>query len=305
MTILSPLNGSSNIILEKEIPSAYLVDLYKKQLDIDVGKYFNGIKTLKLYKCLETGYRFYYPFNTDGDSAFYESLQKHSWYYMDWKWEHDITSKYIRSADSVLEVGCARGGFLAGIESLCAKSVGLELNVSAAETAVEKGLEVFRQTIKEHALLHPERYDMVCSFQVAEHISSISEYLQASLDTLKTGGLLVLSVPNNDSLIFLTNPDISLNMPPHHMGLWDVNSLIKLQEIFRMRLEVIKFEPLQEYHLGYALNVSDRVIKGLADKYGFMSPLIMKAIRRFSVPSVKSLLNYLSGHTLLAVFRKI
>lgn len=305
MAILSPLNGSSNILLEKEIPSAYIVDLYKKQLDIEVDKYFKGIETVRLYECLETGYRFYHPFNTDGDSAFYEGLQKHSWYYMDWKWEHDIASKHIRPADSILEVGCARGGFLAGIKSYCAKGVGLELNVSAAEAAREKGLTVFSQTIQEHARLHPEKYDMVCSFQVAEHISSIREFLQASLDALKVGGLLVLSVPDNNSLIFLSNHDISLNMPPHHMGLWDANSLIKLQEIFRMRLEEMKFEPLQEYHLGYALNISDRAIQEVADKYGFLSPLIMKAIRRFSVPAVKALLEYMSGHTVMAIFKKI
>ncbi|MBI5713101.1 MAG: hypothetical protein HZC38_06710 [Chloroflexi bacterium] len=138
-------------MFEKNIRCDWLIANYQQQLGIDVSKYFAGLESIQIYKCLDTGYRFYYPFNVDGDGAFYEALQKFDWYYMDWKWEHQITSEMIKPTDKVLEIGCARGGFLNRVKEMGAESVGLELNRSAAEAAHARGLTVLDQSIQECA----------------------------------------------------------------------------------------------------------------------------------------------------------
>ena len=84
----SPITGKDNVLLEKEIPSSFLINEYKKEFGMNVEKFFKNIKTVCLYRCLDTGYRFFTPFTVAGDDTFYQELQKFPWYYMDEKWEH-------------------------------------------------------------------------------------------------------------------------------------------------------------------------------------------------------------------------
>src|SRR3989344_5783769 len=112
MQIKSPLTGSHNVRKESEIQTDFIIKKYQEGFGIDVRKYFKGIDVVGIYKCLDSGYRFYHPFNITGESEFYKALQKYPWYYMDWKWEHEETFKLIGSARNILEVGCAQGEFL-------------------------------------------------------------------------------------------------------------------------------------------------------------------------------------------------
>ena len=305
MHVKSPLTNSNNVVLEEEIPCSLIIENYKKRLNVDVQQYFRGLDTIQTYKCLDTGYRFYYPFNTDGDSRFYEALQKHSWYYMDWKWEHEIASTLIRPTDRVLEIGCARGGFLESTQRKGIKCVGLELNESAFEYGRRRGLEILDQSVQDHAQENPERYDVVCSFQVVEHIAAIKEFMQASIDALKPCGKLIVSVPNNDSLIFKCN-QIALNMPPHHMGLWDINSLIKMQQFFALQIEAIYLEPLQAYHVGYAQSVvGKRLSQELRHKYRFLAFFIQRIGNPFIRFGMREVAQYINGHTVMAIYIRV
>ena len=64
--IVSTLISNGNAIVKENIPVNKLIQGYKNQLGIDVSKYFKGIKEIKLYECLETKYRFYYPLYIEG-----------------------------------------------------------------------------------------------------------------------------------------------------------------------------------------------------------------------------------------------
>ena len=304
-TILCPLSGLPNVVLEKEIGCDWLIANYQQQLGIDVSRYFASLESIQIYKCLDTGYRFYYPFNVDGDGAFYEALQKFDWYYMDWKWEHQITSEMIKPTDKVLEIGCARGGFLNRLKEMGMESTGLELNRSAAEAARARGLNVLDQSIQDHARENPQKYDMVCSFQVVEHIADIRSFMQASLEALKSGGTLVVSVPNNESLVITQYPHNVSNMPPHHMGLWNMESLIRLQNIYNMELVNVFLEPLQPYHRGFA---DDLIMKERAErlsrKFGSAGRFYHKYTKGLISLTTSKLSDYMVGHTILAQYVK-
>jgi len=301
MQVHSPLTGSTNVVLEKEILCSFIIDDYRKHMDFDVTRYFHNLESIQIYRCLDTGFRFYYPFDIDGDSEFYKVLQKQSWYYMDWKWEHEIASMLIEQTDRVLEIGCARGGFLERINQKGIKCVGLELNESALECSRARALEVSNQSIEDHAKENQGQYDVVCSFQVVEHIAAVREFMQASINALKPAGKLIVSVPNN----FPNSPilkDNILNMPPHHMGLWDTVSLANLQSVFPLRLERLEMEPIQKYHLGYYQSyIRDRSIK----RY----PLLGRVINRISKSVTENILSDLSNfilcHTILALYEKL
>ena len=304
MKIKSPLTKLSNTELIKVLNTSFIMDCYKRQLNIDVSRFFRGIKKIQIYKCLDSGYRFYYPFVISGDSKFYEDLEKFSWYYMDWKWEHEIASNLINPKDRVLEIGCGQGSFLKKIQQKGADCIGLELNENAVLCGQDKKLKILNESIQDHAKKNHERYDIICSFQVVEHITHIKEFIKACVDTLKPGGKLIVSVPNNDSLIFLENKPI-LNMPPHHMGLWDINSLINIQQFFELELKYIYIEPLQHYHQGYAKNLLNlKLLEKMHNKLGFVANFFQNPLAKIVDFSVATISPYINGHTILAVYSK-
>ena len=304
MTPKSPITGSNNVILEKEIPISLIIDEYKNGLNIDVKSFFKSIENISIFKCIDTGYRFYSPFNTAGDDKFYQEIEKFPWYYMNNKWEHIIASNYVNKGNKVLEIGCARGSFLQTLKDKGAIVEGLEMNSDAARTCTNSGISVKTDSIEKFSLNNPNKYDMVCSFQVLEHVPEVKNFIQSSLSVLKPGGLMIISVPNNDSIIFQSNK-ISLNMPPHHMGLWDINSLIKLQKYFDMYVESVHLEPLQEYHSGYAMKLAYKNIETkLRKRIGFITKFIMPISRRIACTGVSAVTKFIIGHSVLIVFRK-
>ncbi|MFH0854065.1 MAG: class I SAM-dependent methyltransferase [bacterium] len=305
MNIKSPITQSNNTAFEKSISVEWIIEKYKKNLHIDVSKFFAGLKKIEIYKCLDTGYRFYHPFCISGDGKFYEDLEKLPWYYPDWKWEHSIAESLIKHSDKILEIGCAYGNFLEKMHKNGFECAGLELNESAVKDGIKKGLKILNQSIQNHSKENNEKYDIVCSFQVAEHIADIQKFLEDSISALKHNGKLIISVPNNDSLLFKCNDDLMLNYPPHHMGLWDINSLISLQKYFNLQIEGIYIEPLQSYHFGFAKAETERkFIKQTKNKYGIIYSLLKPLSKKFIDLNAVALTKYIIGHTIMAVYVK-
>lgn len=288
-------------MLEKEIPVKFLIDEYKNTLDVDVAKFFDKLNKIQVFKCIDTGYRFYYPFNTAGDSDFYSQLEEFRWYYMEWKWEHEVAKQIIKSGDKILEVGCGRGDFLKKLKDTnkTVDIAGLELNRKAVTEGRDVGLNVVEDTIEEHSANNSDKYDIVCSFQVLEHIHDIREFVQSCVKVLKPGGKLIISVPNNDSFIRHDKANI-LNMPPHHMGLWNSTSLKNLEKIFKLRTESVRYEPLQSYHVALYYNIMLTRIKYRAIK-SFLSHWL---VYKIAVRGIRLLRFFIHGHTILVTYKK-
>lgn len=303
MSIKSPVTGSNNVSFVKKISSSIIVDEYKK-LDIDVERFFIDKDSVSIYKCLDTGYLFYHPLDLTGDNLLYQKLEKFPWYYMDWKWEHEVASKFVKENDRILEIGCAKGSFLKKMKESGAIVEGLEMNPGALDKCTQKGLLASDVSIEKFSIDKKNLYDVVCSFQVMEHVEGVRDFLQSSISILKPGGLMIVSVPNNDSLIFRSN-DVSLNMPPHHMGLWNLNSLIKLQKYFNIKVESVHIEPLQKYHAGYAMKIAnENVLSKLYKKLGFLPRFLLPTIERFTYIGVSAVIEFMIGHSILVVFKK-
>jgi SAM-dependent methyltransferase len=301
MSPASPLTKSHNVKLVREIDVADIFIAYKTTFDIDVKNLFVGTDKVQLYKCLDTGYQFFLPLNIAGDSEFYEHFQRYDWYYMDWKWEHETARRLIGSTDKVLEIGCGRGSFIERLAKNNVNCAGLELNLDAVRICQEKELEVFEQGIWEHASDNGGRYDVVCAFQVVEHIADIRGFLKASLAALRKGGKLIISVPNDDSFLGLDENNI-LNWPPHHMGLWNERLLRKLADLFSIRLDKIYIEPLQSYHCDYYL---DTVSHHREKKYGFAGKILNRLTRNLLAKLVNKYPQSIKGFTALAEYTKL
>lgn len=281
------------------IPAEKVINLYRKRLSISIDDEFET-DYIELFECESSGYKFYHPPNLAGGGRLYEQLQKFTWYYMPWKWEHDIAQKYIREGDSILEIGCGNADFLYHLsQKYRVDLTGLELNERAIQTASQKGIKIVNQSIQEYSELFPEKHDFVCFFQVLEHIYNVQEFISSAVKSLRRGGLLVVSVPNNESFIRLDKKD-ALNMPPHHMGLWDKKSLTYLTEIFPLELLDMRNEPLQRYHLNWYMSIYEE------NQKGFLKRIFVKLNLYFIIKAMLKLVpSLVSGHTILAVYRKV
>jgi SAM-dependent methyltransferase len=305
----SPITGGRDVTLVQETDCATLTSQYKKTFGVDISYLLKAHKTLGLYKCNDSGYRFYYPSDIVGDSAFYHRLEANDWYYMPTKWEFNEALKFIQDDSSVLEIGAGRGDFLSNVQARFprASCTGLELNEKAARAAQARGINVVVESAGEHAKHYPLGYDVVAAFQVLEHCPNPMEVLRDGLGMLRPRGLLVVGVPDNSARpsasIFVRSNDI-LNMPPHHQGLWDIPSLSFLQKVLPVRLEHIALEPAIASH--HSNSYRGLMKQDLVYRFGRLLGLVIYAIGRpFYDHALHHLNQYLPAHSVLAVFRKL
>jgi len=299
----SPINNESDVVLEKEIAVDRIVNLYKKKYLIDVRKYFLNLEKVGLFKCIKTGYRFYTPFNIAGDSDFYIHFQQYDWYYMPWKWEHEIVLAFIKPENKILEVGCGEGAFLKKIHELTdVECVGLELNESSVLNSQK--IKIENSTIEEYSENNKQQFELVCSFQVLEHISHVNSFIKAQVDCLKRGGLLIISVPNNNSFTKYDKKH-ALNMPPHHIGLWDEESLKSLEKYFELKFKKIFYEPLQPYHFSwYTILILQKYMGSFASKILHRSIMYM-GLQSLIDKYLTKKASQIKGHSIMIIFEKI
>lgn len=252
---------SSNVKAVEQLDTRILSDLYKKRAKVEVSHFFKQEK-IDLCECADCGLLFYNPIIL-GDGKFYEDLQNYEGYYLEEKSDYLEACKHISENDDVLEVGCGAGFFTNFIKP---KSyTGLEFNDKAIQIAQGKGLNVKKELLHEHALQNEGKYDVVCFFQVLEHVESPREFLQDALKCLKKGGKMILAVPAEDSFI-ARQVNFYLNMPPHHVSRWKDKTLTKISEIFNVKLFSLIHEPLLNIHYEFYYKVKNFEI--LRKKFG-------------------------------------
>lgn len=99
----------------------------------------------------------------------------------------------------ILDVGCATGIFLNGMQQRGWQAVGIEPSHFAAEYARKRfGLEVVEGFL-EDTNFAAESFDAVSLWDVLEHVYSPAETLAEIARLLKPGGWLVMSLPNPES----------------------------------------------------------------------------------------------------------
>jgi 2-polyprenyl-3-methyl-5-hydroxy-6-metoxy-1,4-benzoquinol methylase len=290
MKITSPIIRDGDTKKIASIESKDIIDLYRKQSNIDVSRFFTNVESVRIYECIQTGYRFYYPFTLIGDGKFYADLQNIKMqsnvdYYRDWSYDNEFAFATISERDNVLEIGCGTGKFLERLKARKASFVGLELNVQAVDIAQQKGMDVRHELIEDFANYNQGLFTHVCAFQVLEHIASINSFISSSVKCLKSGGKLIFGVPNNEPYFQRFNEYETFNLPPHHMGLWNLKAFKNLADIFSLKFDDYIYEPskgrvLADAYLRTKLWMG---VKSLPRKHSFWDKAKMLAVSPFSV----------------------
>jgi SAM-dependent methyltransferase len=117
---------------------------------------------------------------------------------------YDYVRELVRGKD-VLDFGCGTGYGTARLADRCAKITGIDISAEAVAHAGRK----YRHNsltfmavapVEERPLPFPnERFDVVLSFQVIEHVRDVSAYLSEINRVLRPGGLLVVATPDRSS----------------------------------------------------------------------------------------------------------
>jgi SAM-dependent methyltransferase len=228
----------------QSISADTIVKLYGSALAGAVRSELSQTKILSFVICDSCDLRFFSP-ALAATASLYEALQKFDFYYQLEKPEFDYAKSLIGAEADVLEVGCGAGAF--GSSLKCGSYLGLELTSASAARAQARGLSILEHTIEDHALQHSAAYDVVCAFQVLEHIAESGRFISDCLSTLRPGGRLILSIPSADSFAG-SLPNHALDLPPHHMTRWSDRCLIGLNSIFPVSIEEIWYETLRPIH---------------------------------------------------------
>lgn len=303
-------NNLLNAISDIKTSDACL--LYAEWLSIDISTEFGDIDKITYMACSNCGLKYFYPVIT-GSPKFYDALSKkmQSTYYQEDKREYEFASRFINKEARVLDVGSGRGLFSRYVPGTY---TGLDFNPSAIEKAAKSGVRVINEPLQEHAKNISLPYSVVTAFQVLEHMAEPDKFIEHCLQCLEPGGLLILSVPSEDSYVSLLE-NAFLNMPPHHLSRWTDKSLANLQHLFSLELLELEHEKLEQIHfesfveqianratrsllrLGHAGLIDLSIRKKIVDKFSrYLNPVIKKV---YADPVI-----WPYGHSVTAVYRK-
>lgn len=260
MNARCPLSESETVTLLETVNTKDLIWYYNRMLKSNISTEFQNLTEIGLYHCPNSDLIFFSP-PVQGSESFYEKLQEFDWYYLEDKAEFRYALQYIDSSSSVLEVGSGGGAFARKIPTK--KYVGLEFSGRAIAHASSSNINIRKESIELHAKRNFEKYDVVCAFQVLEHVADIHSFINDCLTCLKPEGLLIYSVPSADSFVSVARNNV-LNMPPHHLSWWTDKSLRFVANLFGLPMIDIHHEKLsQEHKRWYAATLLFESIRNL------------------------------------------
>ena len=157
------------------------------------------------------GFLAFAPFLSDGSDAFvpesHEALDRLQdgsfWFRARNRLIIDLVRRFATDAHAVLEIGCGTGYVLSALHEALpqARLFGSEADVNAlslARNRIGDGVVLFQMDGR--AIPFAEEFDLICAFDVLEHIREDEIALAEIYRALKPGGATLLAVPQHPFL---------------------------------------------------------------------------------------------------------
>ena len=305
--MICPLCRSQGRYFES-ISAQSLSSLWLK-LGVDTSEIITCREISKI-KCDNCGLGYFDP-PCPGNDRFYGSLANWDWYYKHaGKTEYEFTAKILCPGDNLVDVGCGIGEFCSYLPE-DVLFTGIELSSRSVELARGLGRNVHQIDITAAPSEFKNNFDIVTCFQVLEHVVDVHSFFKALVNLCKPNGTIVIAVPNNDGFIgdAVNN---ALNMPPHHVLLWNKQSLNYLAHIFNLEVLTYLEEDLSPIHRYWAyttavINFFHSFTK--IDKKTINTSIFYKLLYKISATIARPL-SFISasfsakGHSAIIVLRK-
>jgi SAM-dependent methyltransferase len=213
-----PVTGEPATRLVQWVDAGFLAALWRIACRTDARSSFAGQDRFGLWES-PTGLYFFDPM-LPGDHQFY--TQFYDWMIArgmsfdavrdNWR----LAARRIEPGNRVLDVGCGWGSFRTVIPQ--AEYTGLDPHFAGTTPSVRG------ESLSDHLLEHAGSYDVVCAFEVLEHVAAPVELFAQMTRAVRPGGLIIISVPYVPSSMTRI-PNFLLSAPPHHLTWWTERAL--------------------------------------------------------------------------------
>lgn len=177
----------------------------------------------------------------------------------------------------ILDIGCGRGDFLALMAERGWTGTGLEVDERVEGLAARSGLDLRAGQLGDVSLEESE-FDALTFWHVFEHIKRPRAALAEARRVLKPGGLLVVAVPNIESLqARLTGRHWFHIDPPYHMYHYSTENLERL-------IEDSGFDVLDVRHFSFEYNPFG-YLQSILNALGFRQNLLYDFLQTKSLPA--------------------
>lgn len=313
-----PLCGGKLAVASKPYAASDVLALWERsgrRFPHEVSASFAGYEPTVLYRCSQCGVGLFRP-TWAASRAFYDALQASSdTYYLQEKWEYGWAIPKVRPGDAVLDVGCGAGRFLELVRSRGAKGVGIETAPSARAQAISRGFDVYDVNVAEDSATVGRDFDVVCAFQVLEHVPDPVAFAEALVACTRAGGTIVVAVPNAEGSLRWLGDQCS-DLPPHHLSRWSACALKAPARRLGLSVVDLVYEPLDIVHhrdhlVGWWRNA---VLGGRGAEDQWHTPVgFVRRVGSSSLHNAQTLAGragcstvpWIRGHTVAAILRKL
>ena len=156
-------------------------------------------------------------------------------------------AKFIRNIsdkknnNSLLEVGCMFGYLLGELKNNF-NVKGIEIGEDAVLFSQNTGLDVKNISIENYLLQNDEKFDLIILSHVFEHLLTPEKILSQLSNRLKSGGKLIISVPNSNSFNRkLFGRNWGWWQVPVHINHFRESALVNMTRNVEMKIEKVRY----------------------------------------------------------------
>ena len=164
------------------------------------------------------------------------------------KFRSRCIAKFIRNIcdkknnNSILEVGCMFGYLLNELKNNF-NVKGIEIGEDAVLFCQNTGLDVKNISIENYLLQNDEKFDLIILSHVFEHLLTPEKILSQLSNRLKSGGKLIISVPNSNSFNRkLFGRNWGWWQVPVHINHFQKSALVKMTCNAEMKIEKVRYK---------------------------------------------------------------
>jgi 2-polyprenyl-3-methyl-5-hydroxy-6-metoxy-1,4-benzoquinol methylase len=173
--------------------------------DVFAGRFLDEpLESGSLYRCKKCALGFRWPQLTkEALNTLYQQGDDETWSVatatdrVDWQQAESWLHARLSVGGKVLDVGCFDGEFLSLLGSKYGL-FGIEIHKLASLRAEVKGIKIVAPDYENIS----GTYDCVASFDVIEHVRNPGDFLEACLNSVPTGGYVLISTGNFDAFAF-------------------------------------------------------------------------------------------------------
>ena len=209
-------------------------------------------KDLEIFECCDCGLVFLSEYKHI-DDKFYENSKMHKEFnFQIWRnqtlEDDNRRFEFIRNTitnKKVLDFGSGNGGFLLNAKSVTKEIAGVELDDAVKSFYQKDEIKLYKDLDK-----ITDKYDVITSFHVIEHLKNPIEILEKLKDILNTNGKIIIEVPNaNDALLTIYESEAFSHFTywSCHLYLYTQHTLGLLAKKVGLKVDFIKY--IQRYPL--------------------------------------------------------